>query len=138
MSVKHLYLIAVAAILGCASAGTSGTSGTSGGAPRRGNLITAEDITAAHADVSSVYDAIARLRPNWLATHGPTSLSTAGGAGVATVWLNGVQYGDLGSLRNIPAYDVADIRYYDVTEAGARYGLKGGTSGVIEVRTRTR
>jgi hypothetical protein len=106
--------------------------------PRRGNLITAEEIAAAHADVNSAYDAIARLRPNWLATHGPTSVNTAGGAGVATVFVNGVQYGDLSSLRNIPAYEVADLHYYDVTEAGATFGIKGGASGVIDVRTRLR
>jgi hypothetical protein len=137
MSAKHLYLFAVAAILGCAAAsGTSDTSGTS--TPRKGNLLTAEEIAAHNADLSTAYDAIARLRPNWLATHGPTSFSTSGGAGQATVFVDGTQYGDLSSLRNIQAYHIADIHYYDVTEAGARYGLKGGTSGVIEVRTKIR
>jgi hypothetical protein len=135
MSVKHLYPIAVAAILGCASAGgSSDTAGT--GARSNPKLLTAEEIAVAHADVNSTYEAIARLRPSWLATHGPTSASTEGGAGLATVFINGVQHGDLSSLRTIPAYQVADIHYYDVTEAGARYGFKGGTSGVIDIRTK--
>ena len=136
MSVRHFYLVAVAAILGCASAGSS--SGTAGTGAVRSNprLLTDEEIAAAHADVNSTYEAIARLRPNWLATHGPTSASTEGGAGLATVFINGVQHGDLSSLRNIPAYQVAAIHYYDVTEAGARYGFKGGTSGVIDVKTK--
>jgi len=135
MSVRHLYLIAVAAILGCASsASTPGTPRVF----RRQNLVTAEEIATAHADVNSVYDALARLRPNWLATHGPTSVSTGGGAGVATVFVNGVQYGDFNSLRSMPAHEVAEMRYYDVTEAGARFGLRGGTSGVIEIKTKVR
>jgi hypothetical protein len=129
MSVKHLYLIAVAAILGCASA--SSTPGAAG--PRRANLLTAEEIRAANADVTNVYDAISRLRPIWLSSRGPTSFGTEG-SGYATVFVDGQPYGELLSLRNIPAYHVADIRYYDSAEAGGTFGIKGGSSGVIEVR----
>jgi hypothetical protein len=132
MSVKHLYLISVGVIIGCAAA--KGPSGASGTALHRGSLLTAEEIALAHADVTSAYDAISRLRPNWLAPHGLTS-SVSNGAGTefATVFVDGQQYGDLNSLRNIPAYHVGDIRYYDVTEGGARFGIRGGASGVIEV-----
>ena len=132
MSVKHLYLMAVAAIIGCAAAsGTSGTSRTSG-VPRRASILTAEQIAAAHADVTTAYDAIARLRPNWLAAHGSSSLSP--GTEFASVFVDGQQYGGLNSLRNIQAYEVADFRYYDVTEAGAKFGLRAGAGGVIEIR----
>ena len=77
---------------------------------------------------------MARLRPNWLASHGVTS-ALSGGAGTehANVFIDGQSYGDINSLRNIPAYHVRDIRYYNITEAGARFGIKGGASGVIEV-----
>ena len=133
MSVKHLYLVAVAAIMACAPAsGTSGTSRTSA-VPRRANILTAEEIVAANADVATAYDALSRLRPNWLAAHGVSSFNTPG-TELAIVFVDGQQYGGLNSLRNIQAYDVADIRYYDVTEAGAKFGLHGGTGGVIEVR----
>ncbi len=137
MSVKHLYLIAVAAILGCAPAsGTSNTSGTSA-VPRRPNLLTAEEILAANADVGTAYDALSRLRPNWLSSHGPTSFDTQG-TGFAIVFVDGQQYGDLTSLRNIQAYHVADIRYYNVAEAGGRFGLRGGSGGVIEITMKVR
>ena len=128
MSVNRLYLIAVAAVIGCASAGN--TSDT----PRaRGSgILTAEEIVAAHADNNTVYDALVRLRPNWLAAHGATSLQS--GTEYAVVWVDGQQYGSLNSLRNLPAYQVADIQYYDVTQAGARFGLRAGGGGVIEVR----
>jgi hypothetical protein len=130
MSVKHLYLLGVAAIMACAS--TSGTSGTP--VARRGILLTADEIADAHADINTAYDAVARLRPNWLAAHGVTS-GQASGAGTeyALVYVDGQRYGDLNALRNIPAYHVGDIRYWDVTQAGARFGLHGGSSGVIEV-----
>ena len=135
MSVKHLYLVAVAAIIGCAPAsGTSGTSRTSV-VPRKANFLAAEEIVAAHADAATAYDALARLRPNWLNTHGVSSFAPRG-TEVAVVFVNGQPYGDVESLHNIPAYQVADFRYYDVTEAGATFGLRGGTGGVIEVRTK--
>ena len=130
MSVKHLYLVAVVAVLGCA-ASASNRSAT----PRTGNLLTAEEIAAAHADINTAYDAIARLRPNWLAAHGVTSNpANGGGTRFALVFVDGQRYGDLNSLRAIPAYHVGDIRYYDVTEAGARFGIHGGSSGAIEIR----
>jgi hypothetical protein len=134
MSAKHLYPVAVAAIMGCAAA--SGTSGTLNppAAARKANVLTFDEIAAAHADVTTAYDAIARLRPNWLASHGVTS-TIAGGTDTeyATVFVDGQAYGDLNSLRNIPAYHVGNIHYYNITEAGAKYGLRGGSSGVIEV-----
>jgi len=130
MIVKHLYLIAVAAILGCAPASsTSGASGTSR-VPRRANVLTAEEMVAAHADITNAYDAVARLRPNWLAAHG--------NMGYATVFVDGQQHGDLNSLRYLQAYHVADIRYYDITEAGAKFGTQAGTGGAIDVRTKVR
>jgi len=60
------------------------------------------------------------------------------GSEYATVYVDGQRYGSVESLRNIQAYQVADIRYYDITQAGARFGVQGGTAGVIEVRIRTR
>jgi hypothetical protein len=130
MSIKHFFLIAVAAILGCAAGGTSGAPG----APRRGSALTAEEIAGEHANTGTAYDAIARLRPNWLVPRGVA----AQGSEYAVVFVDGNQHGDLNSLRSIPAYHVAEARYYDITQAGARYGIRGGTGGVIDVRMKVR
>jgi hypothetical protein len=137
MSVKNLSLIAVAAILGCAPA--TGISSTSDmpAVPRKANFLTAEEITTAHAENGTAYDALSRLRPNWLASRGAVS-SNPEVSPFATVFVDGQRYGDLNSLRNIQASDVADMRYYSITEAGATFGLRGGTGGVIEIRMRVR
>ena len=134
MSVKHLYLLAVAAVVGCASAPSADQGGT--GSPRRSDLVTSEEIASAHADINTAYDALARLRPNWLAPRGAMS-SNGGAANYAAVFVDGQQTGDINALRNIPAYYVADIRYYDVTQAGARFGIRAGTGGALEVRMKT-
>jgi hypothetical protein len=135
MSTKHFYLVAIAVILGCSS--VSGTSDTSGMKPARGSpkILTTEEIAANHADVLTLYDAIARLRPNWLVSHGPMSSNPAVSS-LASVFVDGQQYGELISLRNIPAYQVAAIHYYDVTEAGAKFGVRGGYGGAIEITSK--
>lgn len=127
MSIKQLYLFALAAVVACASAG-------GGGGGQSSKVLTFEDMARAHADVNSAYDAVARLRPNWLASHGVTS--SGGSTQYATVFVDGQRYGEIASLRQIQAFHVVTMRYYDVTEAGARFGIQGGSSGVIEVTTR--
>jgi hypothetical protein len=136
MSVKHLYLVAVVAALGCASQNLNSGSPTSGVAQKSANYLPFDEIANAHADANTVYDAVARLRPNWLAAHGVTSTNMSNTTEYATVFVDGVLYGDLSTLRNLQAYHVADIRYYDITQSGARYGIRGGSSGVIDVRTK--
>lgn len=131
MSIRFLNLVALAGILGCAA--SSGNS-ASLKLPRTANYLTGEEIISAHANEGTAYDAVARLRPNWLVGHGVA----VQGSEFAMVFVDGQQYGPPESLRNIQAYHVTDIRYYDITQAGARFGIRGGTGGVIEVRIRTK
>lgn len=133
MSVNHFYLGALAAVLACGPASNPSIPGVH----RNAKVLTAEEIEDAHADVRTAYDAVARLRPNWLASHGAMS-SDAGANPYASVWLDGQLYGELTALREIPAFQVADIRYYDITEAGGKFGLRAGAGGAIEVRSRVK
>lgn len=130
---KPLYALAVVVALGCSSSGVPDP--TLRTTRSRTSVLTVEEIANAHADINSAYDAVARLRPNWLAAKGVTSAQGSGGSGTefAVVFLDGQRYGDVNSLRGIPAYYVGEIRYYDVTQAGARFGIRAGSSGAIEV-----
>jgi hypothetical protein len=130
MSVKYLYLVALATIVGCAS--SSGGRST----PMRSNVLSGEEIANAHADLATAYDALSRLRPNWLAPHGAMTSNTAV-SNYATVFIDGQATGDVNSLRNVQAYYVGEMRYYDVTQAGARFGVRAGTTGAIEVIMKT-
>jgi hypothetical protein len=99
-------------------------------------VLSGDEIAAAHTEFTTAYDIVARLRPNWLAAHGVISSATAGpGTEYAVVYLDGQRYGDLTSLRNIIGFHVQSVHYYNVSEAGARYGFKGGGAGVIDVDT---
>lgn len=130
MSVRHLYLMAVAAILGCGppQPDLSGASAL----PKSGTLLTGVEMAAAKADNGTAYEAISRLRPNWLAPRGTMS-SNVDASQYATVFLDGQQFGTIDALRRIAAYNIANIRYHDITQAGARFGIRGGMGGVIEV-----
>jgi len=121
--VRHVYLLATAAVLGCASAASSG-------APRNRNIVTVEEIAGAR--VTNAYDAVERLRPLWLRSHGPTSINTPG-TQYATVYVDGQRYGELSTLRGLNSDMIAEIRYYSGAEGSTRFGLSN-VGGVIEVK----
>lgn len=123
---RVLSRVAVAAtwfIVGCAGA----TQGT----PSRGNgsLLTRADLSAANSD--NLYDAIVKLRPEWLSSRGPTSVSDASPTG-ADVYMNGNFLGKADYLRDVRLLDVTSVRYWDAGQASARFGM-GHPRGVIEI-----
>ena len=134
MRPRNLFLIAVAVTLACAPAPGSATAGTPGAPrPRRSTVLAAEEIRDANLETGTAYEAIARLRPNWLTrgteSNGPLRAESA------RVFVDGRSYGELESLREFAASQIADIRYYSAAEAG-KFGLEGGLSGVIEIATK--
>jgi hypothetical protein len=128
MRVRHLYIAVVAASVACATT----PNNTSGVITHRSNVLTAEEIMEAHADATSAYDAVARLRPNWLVAHG-LSTSSNDVSNLATVFIDGQEMGDVSALKNVQAFQVGSIHYYNVTEAGAKFGVRAGTTGAVEV-----
>jgi hypothetical protein len=128
VSRKLFYLAGMMAVIGCASTPSMPDGPVS---LHKGSVLTAEEMATAHADVNTIYDAIARLRPNWLAPRG--TMSSTGGSNYAQVFVDDQVVGDISALRGISAYQVGDVRYYDVSQAGARFGIRAGTNGAIEV-----
>ena len=63
MSARVIYALGAAALFGCASTGTNPSVSR-----QSSTVLTADEINQAHADATTAYDAIARLRPNWLAS----------------------------------------------------------------------
>ncbi|MGH7500506.1 MAG: hypothetical protein ACREL7_02000 [Longimicrobiales bacterium] len=101
------------------------------GRPSDRNVITAGDIATAH--VQTAWEAVERLQPQWLTSRGATSITDPTPT-VASVFLNGVEVGDVDYLKSIIAVDVSEMRYYPPGEAGARFGM-GHPRGVITVTT---
>jgi hypothetical protein len=96
-------------------------------------LITWEEIEASRAPTA--YEAIQKLRANFLSYRGETSLDRNKSQPYPTVYVDGQEFGPLSTLRNIPASQVATIRLYRSWEATTKFGT-GNMGGVIAITTR--
>ena len=95
-------------------------------------LITHEEIIASLA--VDAYDAVAKLRANFLASRGRTSFRSNEST-LPRVFVDGLEYGPVSTLKLIPATDVAEIRLFRSWEATTAFGT-GFMAGVIAVTTR--
>jgi hypothetical protein len=120
---------ALAALLVCCMlAGCAGAT-THRGAQSRPAALTREDLAKTNSD--NLYDAIAKLRPEWLTSRGPTSISDMTPTSV-DVYMNGNFLGGADYLRQARSLDVSEVRYWDAGQASARFGM-GHPRGVIEL-----
>lgn len=122
---KALYIVGLAALIGCGSGGR-----TEAVAPADRNVITESELTSVPS--SSLYDLIEKVRPNFVRSHGQTSLNAPNSSNFAAVFVDGQPYGDIGQLRSLVAAQVQEVRYYDAISAQSKFGLISG-SGVIDV-----
>ena len=95
------------------------------------NLITQEDVQGTTA--TDAYSIVQELRPMWMRSRGTISIHDPT-AGNVQVYLNGQQFGELSRLREIPAQEIREIRFFTGSEAQLRFGA-GHEGGVIDVRT---
>lgn len=101
-------------------------------APSR-NVITRVEIEQSRAN--SAWDVVVKLRGNFMASRGANSLMVKVNK-EPTVFLDDVEYGNLGTLKQIPASVVAEIRFVEGWNAETKFG-PGHAAGVIQVYTRT-
>jgi hypothetical protein len=116
--------IVLAAATACASSGTS----RPGGPRHSAYVITDEEISAAQG-VVTVYDAIQRLRPQWLTN---SRARNVGSNDQLIVYLDTNRYGTIESLRQMPIGGVTDIKYLSAAEATNRFGT-GHAGGAIVI-----
>jgi hypothetical protein len=95
-------------------------------------MLTQEQIVATNSD--NLYAAIAKLRPDWLTSRGPTSV-TDPSMTVPSVFMNGSLLGTTDALRQFGLNDVTEARYWEPGQASARFGM-GHPRGVIELTRR--
>ena len=112
---------------GCASS-------QSGGAVSTREILTAEEISRTTA--LTAYDAIQIRRPAFLAGAQRRALRDADQPDTRPViYVNGVFYGEVESLRDIPAREVKDIRFLEANDATRVLG-SAHVGGVIMVTTK--
>ena len=113
-----------ALLVGCVSTANRGGSG--GGS---GTTLTREQLSTTNAD--NLYEAINKLRPNWLTSRGPTSVTDATPTGV-DVFMGNTLLGKADYLQQVRPGDVTEVKYWDPGSAAARFGM-GHPRGVIEI-----
>lgn len=96
-------------------------------------FITEEEVDASHG--STAFEVIQKLRPNFLSYRGETSFDRKKSQPYPTVYVDGVAFGPIASLRTIPATQVSTIRLYRSWEATTTFGT-GNMAGVIAITTR--
>lgn len=101
---------------------------------RNRKILLVDEITAAKGMGWSAYDMIAQLRPEFLRSRGATSLGNTTPP-ATTVYLDGVKYGDLQSLRQISGEHVTRVDYLNGSEATTRYGTDH-VGGAILITTK--
>lgn len=112
----------------CAAAGATGGSG------RDRTRLTTEELEA-HGS-RNLYDVIRQARPQWLASRGPTTLSTEMVEEVV-IYRDGAKLGGPSYLRDMTADVVTSVQYLTGPEAASRYGLNH-QQGAIVVITKKR
>ena len=140
MSARSLIIISAAILTtaGCASSpgGTAGATQQSSSAPSRArgsrDVITQEEL--AQVDVQTALDAVRRLRPNFLQTHGGMSSSITMGPQDVVVYVDNTSMGGPSALAQIPVADVKEIQYLNGTDATQRFGTGHGSGAIIVIR----
>lgn len=102
---------------GCAAsaeAGAGAGASTSGSARARRDLITQEELVG--SGTTNLYDAIQRLRPQWISGANRTDAMTGGGTEVV-VYQGSANLGGLEALRQIAPGYVASVRWLDGSQA---------------------
>ncbi len=117
-------MITLLVMVGCASAGEE-RAGSS-----RNTLTQADLLETSEANL---FEAIQRLRPQWLRARGS---NFEGRARAPTVFLDGSRRGEVDFLQQIHVSDVLDVRFLSSSDAATIYGTTTGTGGAIQVRTR--
>ena len=126
MSLKLLFgALACAVALACAPPGATAN-------PRpNSQIITADEIRS--SELPTAYDVVLKLRPQFLNDRGRNTVANTSSA-FPRVYLNGILYGHIASLRDILASQVTEIRYYNAGEAQGKFG-SGNLNGALAVIT---
>lgn len=113
------------------AAACSANPGPNSGRPRSDSrTITQAEL--ATATQTNLYDYIAVARPRWLQSRAPANM---GGRSLAVaVFLNGQNIGGPQQLRSFSLDGVSIIRFYDASEAQARFNVRD-VGAVIQVIT---
>ena len=98
------------------------------------NVLTAEEIEKQGDNITTAYDAVARLRPRWLHPSDVTMHSVGGPSVQAAqikVYLNDFNAGDIDYLKAIAVENIQEMRFLSQNETASRYGPTDGQVAIV-------
>ena len=117
--------VAFAFLAACAPASVASHPSTNS------DIITFDQLASVRT--ATAFEAIQKVRPSFLYSRGSTTvLGTS--AAYPTVYVDGVRYGSLETLRQIPASWIDEVKLYRVSSPGNFTFQEMG--GVIAIKTR--
>jgi hypothetical protein len=131
-----LVALLLASATACASGGASAAASST--ASNRSVISESELPTSG---TETAYDAIMRLRPEFLRVRPAQKYSLQEGAGASgpapapALIVNGQRAGELSDLRQIAATSLRTVRYYTIEQAKRKFGMQYD-GGAIEIEYR--
>lgn len=125
-----LRSLALLAVVGSLAACVGGGARERSRARIPGDVVTAAEI--AETSASTAYHALEMLRPTFLRARGSQTFQ---GSYPPVVYLDGQRWGEIESLRSIPAGDVALVRRLSAADAQSKFGMDN-FGGVLEITTK--
>lgn len=120
-------LVATLLLAGCVTAKPRDVQGG-------GDVVSEAEIEALH--VSSAYDVVTRKRPSFLHSRGRETSPDARIPPIpAHVFMDDTYYGDINTLKAVPASQLAEVRFYQSFEAQYKFG-SDHIGGVIQLITK--
>jgi PBP1b-binding outer membrane lipoprotein LpoB len=130
-------VLALTLVFAACSSGGGGTEAAPGAAqttaPRRNpNELNTTELADPAIMSLTLYDAIQRLRPNWLRQRGATSIANSGNQ-APQVMVNDSP-SSMDALHSMRPTDVTGVQFMSGADATTLYGT-GYVNGLIKVRT---
>jgi hypothetical protein len=142
MSVTHFRRSLVAALFLFASATACASGGaTAGGSATASSRYVITEAELPTSGTETAYDAITRLRPEFLRARPAQSYNlqpnggASGPAPAPALIVNGQRAGDVSDLRQIAATALKTVRYYSIEQAKRKFGMQYD-GGAIEIEYR--
>lgn len=132
---RRILMVGLLAALGCGGSGGGPETATPRVARGSADVIIEAEIRA--GAYNNALEVVRNLRPRMLIPRGvgPDAQGTGATSIPIVVYQDDVRLGEIGSLVNIPADRVREIRFVNSRDATTRYGT-GHSSGVILVTTK--
>lgn len=97
------------------------------------DAISEAEIEAMHA--ATAYDIVSRTHGEYLHSRGRQSLNPRVPPIPAHVFMDDTYYGDINTLKTVPASELSEVRFYQSYEAQYKFG-SGHMGGVVQLITK--